>query len=230
MDYYRSGCFPVGSASPGTPVIFGLMSTLTTPDGVPPSQLALQQGAMVAGVTGAPSRHAREILIYLLAGAVLARVGDEKARLLADSCLRIPDSTEYQFSTSESTGMAAVVIIPRQEASSAQDLESWRATREPGGLAIIGEPILMAWESLDILRDLSPLTSEGCHLAMVEMVRGSNHRNRILASLLLQYADNPRALRALIWACNGHPAAPWWLNRQRAQTELVATIGKLLTH
>ena len=88
----------------------------------------------------------------------------------------------------------------------------------------------MAWSSLDILRTLTPLTSKGCRLATVEMVRGASNRNALFASLLPQYAADPLALRAFIWACNAHPAAPWWHNRQRAQDTLVKTIEKLLTH
>jgi hypothetical protein len=228
MDYYRSGCFPGGRDVPGNMMLIALMSELTTPAGTPPSQLLLAQGHMQAGILSAPCWHESELLVHLVAGSVLARVGTEEARLLADTSLRIPAATEYQFSTRDTTGMTAVVILPSQEDP------SWRENiAAPGladGIAITGEPTVMACSSLDILRSLIPLTSEGCRLATVEMVRGSGNRNVIFASLLPRYAADPMALGAFIWACNAHPAAPWWLNRQGAQDTLVKAIEKLLTY
>ncbi len=126
--------------------------------------------------------------------------------------------------------MTAVVIIPLQEETSGRNFDSCEAAVLADGIAITGKPAVMAWSSLAILRCLTPLTSEGCRLATVEMVRGSGNRNTLFAALLPQYAADPMALRAFIWACNAHPAAPWWLNRQRAQDALVKTIGKLLTN
>ena len=230
MDYYRSGCFAGGSRAPGTPVIVGLMSKLTTSAGSPPSQLVLLTCHMQAGMTSAPCVHACELLVHLVTGSVLARIGNEEARLIADTSLRIPAATEYQFATRDTTGMTAVVIIPSQEDPALQDLESAQAVVLANGIAITGKPAVMAWSSLDILRSLTPLTSEGCRLAMVEMVRGSSNRDAIFAAFLPQYAADPMALRAMIWACNAHPAAPWWLNRQRAQAALSQNIGKLLAH
>ena len=211
-------------------MLIALMSELTTPAGTPPSQLVLAQGHMQAGMMSAPCVHTSEWLVHLINGSVLARVGAEEARLLADTSLRIPAATEYLFSTRDTTGMTAVVIIPSQEDPFWRDLESFEARGLVDGLAITGKPAVMAWSSLDILRCLAPLTSEGCRLATVEMVRGSGNRNAIFAALLPQYAADPGTLRALIWACNAHPAAPWWLDRQRAQDTLVKTIEKLLTH
>ncbi len=230
MDYYRSGCFPGERDVPGNMMLIALMSELTTPAGTPPSQLVLLEGHMQAGMMSAPCVHASELLLHLVTGSVLARIGAEEARLIADTSLRIPAATKYQFSTRDTTGMTAVVIIPRQEDSSRRDLESVEALGLMDRIAIIGEPTVMASSSLDILRRLTPLTSEGCRLATVEIVRGSVNRNAIFASLLPQYAADPKALRAFIWACNAHPAAPSWLNRQRAQDTLVRTIEKLLTH
>ena len=230
MDYYRSGCFPGQRDVPGNMMLIALMSELTTPAGTPPSQLVLAQGHMQAGMTSALYRQACELLVYLVTGAMLARVEEEEARLIAGDSLRIPSGTEYQFSTRDTTGMTAVVIIPRQENSSRRDIESIAASGLADGIAIIGEPTVMAWNSLDILCSLTPLTSERCRLATVEMVRGSGNRNTIFASLLPKYAADPLALRAFIWACNAHPEVRWWLNRERAQDTLVTTIEKLLTH
>ncbi len=227
MDYYRSGCFPGEREVPGNSMLIALMSELTTPAGTPPSQLVLAQGHMQTGMTSAPCVHAYELLVHLVTGAVLARMGEVEARLIADDSLRIPPGTVYQFSTRETTGMTAVVILPLQEGCHDERCE---ATGLADGIAIIGKSALMAWSSLDILHSLTPLTSEGCRLATREMARGSGNRSGILASLLPQYAADPKALRAFIWACNAHPAAPWWLNRQRAQDTLVKTIEKLLTH
>jgi hypothetical protein len=211
-------------------MLIALMSELTTPAGTPPSQLLLAQVHMQVGILSAPCWHESELLVHLVAGSVLARVGTEEARLLADTSLRIPAATEYQFSTRNTTGMTAIVIIPGQEDPSRRDLESVETLDLMDGLAIIGEPTVMARISLETLRCLTPLTSEGCRLATVETVRGSGNRNVIFASLLPHYAADPMALRAFIWACNDHPAASWWLNRQRAQDTLVKTIEKLLTH
>ncbi len=230
MDYFRSGCFPGKREVPGNIMLIALMSELTTPAGKPPSQLVLVTCRMQAGITSIPAVHSCELLVHLVTGSVLARVGNEEARLIADSSLRIPPGTEYQFSTRDTTGMTAVVIIPRQEDPSRLENESCEAIGLADGIAITGKPAGMAWSSLDILRCLTPLTSEGCRLATREMARGSGHRNAVFASLLPQYAANPMALRAFIWTCNVHPAAPWWLNRQRAQDTLVKTIEKLLTY
>ena len=228
MDYYRSGCFPGKRDVSGNTMLIALMSELTTPAGTPPSQLVLLEGHMHAGMTSAPCRHACEFLVHLVTGSVLARVGAEEARLIADDSLRIPAATEYQFSTISTRGMKAIVIIPSQEDSSRRDLESVEALDLMDGIAITGKPGLLAWSSLDILCSLTRLTSEGCHLATVEMVRGTGNRNAIFASLLPQYVADPMALRAFIWACNAHPEARWWLNRHRAQDTLVKTIEKLL--
>jgi hypothetical protein len=230
MDYYRSGCFPGEREVPGNMMLIALMSELITPAGTPPSRLLLAQGHMQAGMMSAPGVHACELLVHLVTGSVLARVGAEEARLIADTSLRIPAATEYQFSTRDTTGMTAVVILPLQENTSGLHEKSCEARVRADGIAITGKPAVMARSSLDILRSLTPLTSEGCRLATVEMIRGSGNRNAIFAALLPQYAANPMALRAFIWACNAHPAAPWWLNRQRAQDTLVKTIEKLLTH
>ena len=231
MDYYRSGCcFPGEKDVPGNMKLIALMSELTTPAGTPPSQLVLAQGHMQARILSAPCGHESELLVHIVAGSVLARVGTEEARLFADTSLRIPAETEYQFSTRDTTGMTAVVILPLQEKTSGLREKSCEARGLADGIAIIGKPTVMAWSSLDILCCLTPLTSEGCRLATVEMVRGSGNRNAIFAALLPQYAADPGALRALILACNAHPAAPWWLDRQRAQDTLVKTIEKLLTH
>ncbi len=230
MDYYRSGCFQGERNVPGNMMLIALMSELTTPAGMPPSQLVLLEGNMQPGMLSVPCVHASELLVHLVTGSVLARVGAEEAKLLADTSLRIPAATEYQFSTRDTTGMTAVVILPLQENTSGLHDESCEARGLADGIAIIGEPTVMAWSSVDILHCLTPLTSEGCRLTTVEMVRGPGNRNAVFASLLPQYAANPMALRAFIWTCNAHPAAPWWLNRQRAQDTLVKTIEKLLTH
>ena len=118
MDYYRSGCFPGERDVPGNMMLIALMSELTTPAGTLPSQLVLAQGHMQAGMMSAPCVHASELLVHLVTGSLLARVGAEEARLIADTSLRIPASTEYQFSTRETTGMRAVMIIPEQEKTS----------------------------------------------------------------------------------------------------------------
>ncbi len=230
MDYYRSGCFPGEREVPGNMMLIALMSELTTPAGTPPSELVLITYHMQAGMTSIPAVHACGFLVHLVTGSVLARVGEEEARLIADDNLRIPASKQYQFSTKETTGMTAIVIIARQENTSGPHDESCEALGLANGTAITGKPAVMAWSSLDILRCLTPLISDGCLLATVQMVRGSSNRNAIFASLLPQYAADPIALRAFIWACNAHPAAPWWLNRKRAQDELVKTIEKLLAH
>ena len=115
MDYYRSGCFPGERNVPGNSMLIALMSELTTPAGTPPSWLVLLEGHMEAGMTSAPCVYACEFLVHLITGSVLALVGEEEARLIADSSLRIPPGTEYQFSTRDTTGMTAVVNIPRQE-------------------------------------------------------------------------------------------------------------------
>ncbi len=227
MDYYRSGCFPGERDVPGNTLLIALMSELTTPAGTPPSQLMLVACHMQTGMRSAPCVHACELLVHLVTGAVLARVGEEEARLIADDSLRIPPGTVYQFSTRETTGMTAVFILPLQEGCHDECCEA------PGladGIAITGKPGLLAWSSLDILRCLTPLTSDGCCLATREVARGSGNRNAIFASLLPQYAGDPRTLRAFIWACNAHPAAPWWLNQQRTQDTLVKTIEKLLAY
>ncbi len=229
MDYYRSGCFPGEREVPGNMMFIALMSELTTPAGTPPSQLALFEGHMHAGMTSASTMHPCELLVYIVSGSVLARVGTEEARLLADTSLRIPAETEYEFSTRDSTGMTAVVILPLQEKTSELHEKSCDARGFADGIALIGKPVVMAWSSLDILRYLIPLTSVGCRQAMVEMVRGSGSRNVIFASLLPRYAADPMALRAFIWACNAHPDVPWWLNQQRAHDTLVKTVEKLLT-
>ena len=230
MDYFRSGCFPGKREVPGNIMLIALMSELTTPAGKPPSQLVLVTCRMQAGITSIPAVHSCELLVHLVTGSVLARVGNEEARLIADTSLRIPAATEYQFSTRDTTGMTAVVIIPSQKDPSRRDLECFEARGLADGLVITEKPRLLAWSSLDILRCLTPLTSEGCRLATIEMARGSDNRNAIFAALFPQYAADPIALRAFIWACNAHPAVPWWLNRQRAQHALVKTIEKLLTH
>ncbi len=228
MDYYRSGCFLGERDVPGNMMLIALMSEMTTPAGTPPSQLVLLEGHMQAGIMSAPCRQACELLVYLVTGAMLARVGEEEARLIAGDSLRIHAATEYQFSTTSTRGMTAVVIIPRQEDPSRRDLESFEARGLVDCLAITEKPAVMTSSSLDILRSLTLLTSEGCRLATVEMVRGSGNRNAIFASLLPQYAADPRALRAFIWACNAHLETRFWLNRQRAQDTLVKTIEKLL--
>ena len=230
MDYYRSGCFLGERDVPGNMMLIALMSEMTTPAGTPPSQLVLLEGHMQAGIMSAPCRQACELLVYLVTGAMLARVGEEEARLIAGDSLRIHAATEYQFSTRDTTGLTAVVIIPFQEETSKRHVDNCEAAVLADGIGITGKPTVMTRSSLDILRCLTPLTSEGCRLATVEMVRGSGNRNAIFASLLPQYAADLPAIRAFIWACNAHPAAPWWLNRQRAQDTLVKTIKKLLTH
>ena len=115
MDYYRSGCFLGERDVPGNMMLIALMSEMTTPAGTPPSQLVLLEGHMQAGIMSAPCRQACELLVYLVTGAMLARVGEEEARLIAGDSLRIHAATEYQFSTTSTRGMTAVVIIPRQE-------------------------------------------------------------------------------------------------------------------
>lgn len=32
------------------------------------------------------------------------------------------------------------------------------------------------------------------------------------------------ALRAFVWACNAHQAAPWWLDRERASAAIAAGV------
>ncbi len=230
MDYYRSGCFPGEGDIPGNSMFIALMSKLTTPAGTPPSQLLLLQGHMQAGMTSAPCMHACELLVHLVTGAVLARVGEEEARLIADDSLRIPPGTAYQFSTRDTTGMIAVFILPLQEDTSGFHDEHCETPGLSDSIAITSKPAVMAWSALDIFRSLTRLTSDGCRLATREVARGSGNRSGILASLLPQYAADPMALRALIWTCTAHPAAPWWLNRQHAQDTLVKNIEKLLAH
>src|SRR5205807_2464795 len=88
------------------------------------------------------------------------------------------------------------------------------------GMFIRGDPQHMAMNSLDILRSLTPLTSDGCLMPTVQMARGDFKRNGIFAALLPRYAADPMALRAFIWECNVHPT-PWWQNRNGAQLRIV---------
>jgi hypothetical protein len=227
MDYYRFGSASMNA--PGGMTLIGLMDLLTTADGTAPDALVLVNGQMDPESCSAPTVHSCGFLVHLLTGAATAIVGDESVRLIAHNTVRIPPETTYQFSTRDSIGMTALVIIP-QHAEPSQPYES---TALPfcfgGGMSLQGKPQSMALRSLDMLRSLTRLTSEGCRVVMVQMARGNLHREGIFATLLPRYASDPKALRAFIWMCNAHPAAPWWLDRTRAQRAIEEGVTKMLT-
>lgn len=125
--------------------------------------------------------------------------------------------------------MTALVIIPQRAEAS----QPYGSTPLPsccgGGMSLHGKPQLVALRSLDILGSLTGLSAEGCRLVLLQMTRGNLHRERIFASLLPQYAADPKALRPFIWMCIAHPAAPWWLDRKRAERAIQEGVAKLLT-
>ena len=227
MDYYRFGT-TASMGAPGGVVLLGLIGKLRGSAGSAPEQLLLVAGHMKGGIRAAPARHACEFLVHVVEGSVLARVGAEEARLITDNSVRIPAGVPYQLSTEGSLGMTALVIAPgpgdTPRASGAPALPAFCGE----ALSIEGGPRTMDTHSLGILGSLTHLTSDGCVLPAVQVVRGNFYRDVVLASLLPQYAGDPLALRAFIWACNAHPAATWWLDRQRAKTAIEAGVAKLL--
>jgi hypothetical protein len=227
IDSYRFGCAG-GIGAPGGVTLIGLMGTLTAQEGHVPDSLLLVPIQMDAGSCSAPAGPTCGGLIHLLEGAAELIVAGRSARLLAGDTLRIPPQATIQCSTQETTGMKALMIIPLLGTSWA-DGRSEGAACFSDALLAAGEPRLMALSSLDILGELAHLTTEGCTLPVAQLTRANFHRNGIIASLLPQYAADPLALRAFVWACNAHPAAPWWLDRTRAQHGIEAMVAELLT-
>lgn len=227
MDYYRFGTC-AGMDAPGGITLIGLMGKLSTPAGTAPEQLLLMEGHMNGGMSSALAMAPYEFLVHVVTGSVLVRVGEEEARLIDDNTVRIPSGTAYQFSTPDSVGMTSLVILPQQ----ADPSQPYGSAPFPMGLVegmlILGDPQPMALSSLGILRSLTRLTGDGCSVVMVQLARGNFHRDGIFASLLPRYAADPMALRAFIWACNSHPAAIWWLDRNRAERVILEVVAKLL--
>jgi hypothetical protein len=227
LDYYRFGTC-AGMDAPGGNVLLGLMGNLRQSAGTPPEQLLLVKGRMGGGQCSPSRVSACELLVHVLEGSVLVRSGLEEVRLITDNTVRFPAGFPYELSTEKSVGMAALFIAPRQASTPPNAADLALPACFGDALSIQGDPQQLALSSLAILSSLRRLTSEGCALASVQMVRGNFNRDVILASLLPLYAANPLALRAFIWSCNAHSAAPWWLDRKRAQTAIEEGVAKLL--
>lgn len=227
MDYARYGTC-AGMDAPGGNALLGYMGKLRQSAVPTPQQLLLVKGRMGGGQRSARRVSACELLVHVLEGSVLVRIGMEEVRLITDNTVRVPAGIPCELSTETSVGMAALFIAPRQASTPPTAEDSALPTCFGDALSMQGDPQQLALSSLAILSSLRRLTSEGCVLPTVQMVRGNFNREVIFASLLPQYAANPLALRAFIWECNAHSAAPWWLDRSRARTAIEEGVRKLL--
>lgn len=228
MDYFRFGTCAALDA-PGGNVLVGLMGKLSTPAGAAPGQLLLAESTMNGGLCTRPAVNACELLVHVIDGSVLASVGGEEVRLIADNTVRVPAATPYAFSTEGSVGLKALLVWPLPGDTARPEDNCALPACCGDALSICGVPRQLACSSFDILASLTRLTGEGCVMPHVALARGGFNRDVILASLLPQYAEDPLALRALIWSCNGHPSARWWLDRARAKSAIEAEVSKLVT-
>jgi hypothetical protein len=227
MEYYRFGTC-AGMDAPGGNVLVGLMGSLGQQADTITDQLLLVGGRMSGGQREAHQGSACELLVHVLEGAVLVKIGVEAVRLIADNTVRISAGFPYELSTQESVGMAALFIAPWQESAPPTPADGALPACFGDVLVRQGGPQRLALSSLAILGSLRRLTCEGCVLPSVQLVRGSFNRDVIFASLLPHYAANPLALRAFVWECNAHAAAPWWLDRSRARNAIEEGVKRLL--
>ena len=227
MDYYRFGTC-AGWDAPGGNLLLGLMARLGTPTGMAPGQLLLAEGHMNGGLRSLPAVNACEMLVYVIDGAVHVSVGEEEVNLIADNAVRVPAGYSFDLSTERSVGMTALLILPLQEATARPEDGNTLPACCGDALSLKGEPRYLPVGALDILASLTRLKGDGCVMPLVALVRGGFNRDVIFASLLPRYAADPLALRALIWMCNAHPSALWWLDRARAKTALEEGVNKLV--
>lgn len=227
MDYFRFGTC-AGWDAPGGNLLLGLMRQLSTSRGMAEGQLLLAEGHMDGGLRSLPAVNACEMLVYVLDGAVRVRVVEEEVNLIAGDAVRVPAGSRYELSTERSAGMTALLILPLPSATARPEDGSALPACYGGDLSLKEDPRSLPFGALDLLASLTRLVGDGCAVPMVALARGGFNRDVIFASLLPQYAADPLALRALLWLCNAHPAACWWLNRARAKTALEEGVKKLL--
>jgi hypothetical protein len=226
LDYYRFGTVADRDA-PGGCLLIGLLEKLGTKCSSIPEALVLAEARIRSGrqaycCQGNPC----EILVYVIEGAMQISVADESVRLIAHSAVCIPAYTSYRLSTHESMGMTGLLIRSRgSDPGLRANFIVFACCAET--LSMRGEPLHLPLSSLEILRRIGRLECDGS-MPLIIKCRANFHRDGIIATLLLQYAADPQALRAFIWICNAHPGASWWLDRKQAARLIEEGVAKML--
>ncbi len=83
--------------------------------------------------------------------------------------------------------------------------------------------------TLPLQDQLMTLSSAGLHLPVPAMAYARFIREGVYQALLATLSKSDvEAQEALLWACNLHPLASWWIHHRRtAQTSIAETILKL---